>query len=310
MGAQKLELVVSTGGEPERLDIFLAKRLTEMSRSRIRKLIDEGHITVDGKAGKAGQPVKGGERISVLVPEAAPLLLAAQEIPLAIVFQDEYLAVINKPAGLVVHPGAGVADGTLVNALLYLFAGQLSGISGIARPGIVHRLDKDTSGLLVVAKEDKAHRHLSEQIRAKTARRVYLALLEGQLANESGVVSKPIARDRTHRKRMAIVETGRQATSHYEVLKRWPAYTLARIALETGRTHQIRVHMASIGHPVVGDIVYNKKRTGSLSARQKLGLSGHALHAAYLSFTHPVSQALLEFEAQVPEDFQHLLDRL
>ncbi len=296
--------------EPVRTDIYLASQLTEFSRSRIQKLIDAGLVKIHGVPVKASLKLHGGEQLTVTVPADAPCYLAAQEIPLQILYEDDQLAVINKPAGLVVHPGAGVADGTLVNALLFHLGERLSGISGVLRPGIVHRLDKDTSGVLVVAKDDRAHRALAAQIRDKTARRVYLALVEGSLPEDSGVIDKPLGRHPIKRKQMAIVACGKPAVSSYQVIKRWPSYTLLRVSLQTGRTHQIRVHMSSLGVPVVGDIVYNTKRTGSLAAREKLGLLGHALHASYLSFTHPSTGALLEFEAAIPKDFQNLLDSL
>ncbi len=306
---QRIELQVEPG-PPVRLDVYLCHHLPGFSRSRIQKLIEAGLVTVSARAAKASRQLGGGELLVISVPADEPPEVAAQDIPLEIIFQDDYLAVLNKPTGMVTHPGAGVSSGTLVNALLHHLGGRLSGISGVLRPGIVHRLDKDTSGLLVVAKEDRAHRHLAEQIRAKTARRVYLALVEGSLPRDKGTIDKPVGRHPTRRKEMAIVPTGRHAVTHYEVVRRWPAYTLVKAALETGRTHQIRVHMADLGCPVVGDIVYNRKRTGSPGARARLGLKGHALHAAYLSFTHPVTGSLLEFEARLPEDLQKLLESL
>jgi 23S rRNA pseudouridine1911/1915/1917 synthase len=293
-----------------RLDVFLSENLEGFTRSRLRKLIEQGLVKVSGEIAKAGMKLKGGEVISLVVPADVPATAEAQEIPLDIVFEDKYLAVINKPVGMVTHPGAGVSQGTLVNALLHHCRGELSGISGVLRPGIVHRLDKDTSGLLVVAKEDKTHQGLSEQIRDKTARRVYLAVLEGVMKSDGGIIDKPIGRHPVRRKEMAVVSTGRKAVSHFEVLRRSSKYTLVKVALETGRTHQIRVHMASLGFPVVGDIVYNRKQTGNEAARTKLGLKGHALHAVELSFTHPVTGRLLQFEAPVPPEFQRLIDTI
>jgi 23S rRNA pseudouridine1911/1915/1917 synthase len=211
---------------------------------------------------------------------------------------------------MVTHPGAGVSKGTLVNALLFHCGKSLSGISGVLRPGIVHRLDKDTSGLLVVAKNDRAHQALAQQIKRKDARRIYLAVLEGHLPKAEGVVDKPIGRHKTQRKLMAVSESGRVARTHFQLEKQWHKFCLIKAQLETGRTHQIRVHMSSLGAPVVGDIVYNRKSTGTIEARRRLGLSGHALHAAYLSFTHPTDGALLEFEAPLPFDLQRLLEQL
>jgi len=293
-----------------RLDLYLSLKLEGMSRSRLQKIIESGLVSLDGKPVKASYKLHGGEKLVVTIPEESPLALPAQEIDLEIVFEDRFLAVVNKPAGMITHPGSGVREGTLVNALLHHCQDSLSGISGVLRPGIVHRLDKDTSGLLVIAKEDRTHLGLSEQIRAKTAGRVYLALLEGAIREDSGTINKPVGRHPIHRQRMAVTESGRAAVSHFQVLRRWPAYSLVRVALETGRTHQIRVHMASLGLPVVGDIVYNHKHTGSLAARKRLGLTGQALHAAFLSFTHPITGSLLEFEAPLPGDFQTLVDGL
>jgi 23S rRNA pseudouridine1911/1915/1917 synthase len=236
--------------------------------------------------------------------------LQPEAIPLTIVHQDEHLAVIDKPAGMVTHPGAGKFTGTLVNALLHHMQGSLSGIQGVARPGIVHRLDKDTSGLLVIAKDDQTHRHLAEQIKKKEARRSYIALVEGSLKEDSMTIAKNIGRHPHKRKQMAVVEHGKSAVSRVTVLRRWHKYTLVQVELETGRTHQIRVHMASIGCPVVGDLVYNSKSTGTESARHKLGLNGHALHAFQLSFVHPITAVLLKFEAPLPDDFQHLITKL
>jgi 23S rRNA pseudouridine1911/1915/1917 synthase len=312
---RKLELLVPEDIDaPVRLDQYLTAELADqfedLSRSRIQKLIDEGRVTVDEKGGKAGARLRGGELISLLVPADVRLEIEAENIPLSVIYEDSDLIVINKPAGMVTHPGAGVHTGTLVNALLYHCGDSLSGISGVLRPGIVHRLDKDTSGLLVVAKNDRAHHSLANQIKHKHATRQYLALLEGTLPAAQGSVDKPIGRHPVERKKMAVVEGARQAKTHWEVIKHWHKFTLIRARLETGRTHQIRVHMSTLGAPVVGDIVYNRKTTGTVDARRRLALVGHALHAAYLSFTHPASEALLEFEAPLPPDFEALLQRL
>ena len=309
---EQIQFVVEGELEDEpRLDQYLSRRFGDtFSRSRIQKLIDDAKVLVKGRPGKASLRLSGGELIEITVPEPVELELKAQAIPINIVYEDESLLVIDKKAGLVVHPGAGVNEGTLVNALLAHCKGQLPGIGGTVRPGIVHRLDKDTSGLLVVAKTEAAQKSLSAQIAAREAKRVYLALLEGLPESDSGLVDKPIARHKSDRKKMAIDRDGRSAQTQFEVLRRWHKFCLIKATLKTGRTHQIRVHMASLNCPVVADIVYNKKSTGSEAARKKLGLKGHALHATYLSFRHPASGLLLEFESKLPEEFQDLIDSL
>lgn len=307
----KVEEQHAANGAP-RLDAFLSASFADrsLSRSRIQKLIDDGQVLVNGKLAKASLKLFGGELIELTLPESEPLSLKPEAIPLQIVFEDAHLIVINKECGQVVHPGAGVSEGTLVNALLAHCKDSLAGINGSLRPGIVHRLDKDTSGLLVVAKTDQAQLSLSEQISKRDAKRVYIALLEGQLPTDCGIVDKPIGRHKTDRIKMAIVEDGRNAQTHWEVISRTHKFTLIKASLKTGRTHQIRVHMASLNCPVVGDLVYNRKSTGNEAARKKLGLKGHALHAAYLSFRHPSSNELLEFEAEPPSEFQKLIESL
>ncbi|HMW91597.1 MAG TPA: RluA family pseudouridine synthase, partial [Candidatus Obscuribacter sp.] len=256
-----------------------------------------------------------GDLISLDLPDPVPLDAVAEEIPLAIVFEDENLLVINKPAGMVTHPGAGVNSGTLVNAVLHHARGSLSSIGGVVRPGIVHRLDKDTSGLIMVAKNDRAHQSLAAQLKVKSARRSYLALVEGSPGEESGTIDLPIGRHPKKRVLMTVVTPAmaveaRHAVTHYQVLEHFHKYALLACQLETGRTHQIRVHLSHLGLPIVGDLVYNQKTTGTLPARAKLGLKGQALHAHKLSFTHPVSGKLLEFEADLPADLKALIDRL
>jgi 23S rRNA pseudouridine1911/1915/1917 synthase len=310
---EKIEVVVADFQSDEkapRLDVYLVAHIPEISRSRVQKLIEDGCVLVDSKPVKMSHRLKPGEKIEIEMPPLQELDVAAENIPLAIVYEDQYLAVIDKPAGMVTHPGAGITGGTLVNALLYHMKGGLSGIGGTIRPGIVHRLDKETSGLLVVAKEDFSHRHLAEQIKTKTATRLYVALLAGNMPLESGTVDKPIGRHPTKRKQMGIVESGRHAVSHYQVIERFDKYTLVQVKLETGRTHQIRVHMASIGFPVVGDLVYNRGTTGNEAARAKLGLRRHALHSSQLTLIHPRNNCLLEFKAPLPEDFATALERL
>lgn len=309
------ELLLETEPEeeiklPARLDHFLLNKLPGFSRSRLQQLIEDKKILVDGKPFKPGQKVKGGEEISVAVAAPEPLALTAEDIPIDIVFEDEELVVVNKKAGMVTHPGAGVFTGTLVNALLSKIGPSLKGINGTLRPGIVHRLDKDTSGLLVVAKSERALHHLQAEIKERKALRAYFAIVEGIVGPESGTIDLPIGRHPTKRKEMWVVENGRRAVTHFQVVTRSSKYTLLKLTLETGRTHQIRVHTAFNGYPVVGDIVYNRKTTGTLPTRHKLGLLGHALHAAQLAFTHPVSGELLEFQTAVPKDMQALIDRL
>ncbi len=295
---------------PARLDHYLLTRLPGLSRSRIQQLIEEKKVLVNGKSLKPGQKLKGGEEVTVVIDAPEPLALLPEDIPVDIIFEDDELVVVNKKAGMITHPGAGVFTGTLVNALLNRIGSSLKGINGTLRPGIVHRLDKDTSGLLVVAKSEKALHHLQKEIKERKALRVYYAIVEGIVEQNTGTINLPIGRHPSKRKEMWVVDSGRPSVTHYQVLKRSSKYSLLKLTLETGRTHQIRVHASYSGFPVVGDIVYNRKTTGTLPARHKLGLSGHALHAAQLAFTHPITGELLEFQAPVPSDMQALIDKL
>ena len=286
----------------ERIDRFLAHQLTDLSRSRIQVLIDDGYVTVnDVICNNKKDLIKAGDRIKLTTPVATPLDLIAQEIPLDVLYEDEHLIVINKPAGLVVHPAAGHADGTLVNALL-AHCTELSGINGTQRPGIVHRLDKDTSGVIVVAKSDRAHQDLQAQIQAKTARREYLAIVRGVPKSDSGVIDAPIARHKSDRKKMAVVDDGRKAITHWQIRERLGHYTLVKFDLETGRTHQIRVHSAHMGWAIAGDPVY-----GHPNKEISQYIIGQALHAWRLTFTHPVSGELIQNIAPLPEGFEKLL---
>ena len=286
----------------ERIDRFLAHQLTDLSRSRIQVLIDDGYVTVnDVICDNKKDLIKAGDRIKLTTPVATPLDLIAQEIPLDVLYEDEHLIVINKPAGLVVHPAAGHADGTLVNALL-AHCTELSGINGTQRPGIVHRLDKDTSGVIVVAKSDRAHQDLQAQIQAKTARREYLAIVRGVPKSDSGVIDAPIARHKSDRKKMAVVDDGRKAITHWQIMERLGHYTLVKFDLETGRTHQIRVHSAHMGWAIAGDPVY-----GHPNKEISQYIIGQALHAWRLTFTHPVSGELIQNIAPLPEGFEKLL---
>lgn len=288
--------------KPERIDRFLAQHLTDLSRSRIQTLIDEGYVTVnDVLCNNKKDLIKAGDRIQLINPASTPLDLVAQEIPLDVLYEDEHLIVINKPAGLVVHPAVGHSDGTLVNALL-AHCKELSGINGTQRPGIVHRLDKDTSGVMVVAKSDRAHQDLQAQIQAKTARREYLGIVRGVPKSEYGTIEAAIARHHSDRKKMAVVENGRRAVTHWQIKERLGNYTLVKFDLETGRTHQIRVHSAYMGWAIAGDPVY-----GHPNKEVSQYLSGQALHAWRLTFTHPVSGELIENIAPLPESFEKLL---
>ena len=290
----------------ERLDVFLARMAIQgdpLSRSRIQKLITDGNVTVDGKPAKASLRLAAGAVVAVELPEPEATDIAPENIPLDILYEDEDVIVVNKARGMVVHPAAGVSRGTLVNALL-AHCKDLSGINGALRPGIVHRLDKDTSGVMIAAKNDAAHRSLAEQIQEKTAKRVYWAILTGNIREEEGVIHGAIGRNPKDRQKMAVVrENGKDATTNFRVLERFGAYTLAECRLMTGRTHQIRVHMAYIGHPVLGDPKYGAKKC-------PFSIEGQALHSKTLMFTHPRTGERMEFEAPLPEDMQMILDEL
>ena len=284
-----------------RLDTYLSKKL-DFSRAKVQKLIDEGSVTICGKEVKSKQLTAIGDEIQVIVPEPTEISVKAVNIPIDIVYQDNDLAVINKAQGLTVHQGSGTGDDTLVNALLY-HLDSLSGINGVIRPGIVHRIDKDTSGLLVVAKNDKAHLSLSKQIESKTCKRVYIALLEGNLKQDSGRIETFISRSTKNRTQMAVSSTGRKAITNFSVIERSGGYTLCEFSLETGRTHQIRVHAKHLGHPIVGDAVYGYKN-------QKFKLNGQLLHARKLSFIHPSLQKEVSFEADIPDYFISVLKKV
>ena len=285
-----------------RLDVFLSEN-SGLTRNHVQKLIAMGNVSVDGQViVKPSSPVKADSAVEITLPPEIPLNIPAQEIPLNIVYEDSDLAVINKPQGMTIHPANNIYEGTLVNALLYHIK-DLSGINGVLRPGIVHRLDKDTSGLLVIAKNDKAHVELQRQIQTKQCRRIYVALLEGVLKTDSGFVDKPIGRSASDRKKMDIVAGGRSALTYYTVLERFAHYTYAQFELKTGRTHQIRVHAKFLGHPVVGDKTYGY-------AKCRFNLDGQLLHAQTLSFTHPTTGQDLSFSAPLPEYFDKVLQTL
>ncbi len=300
-----LSLHVETN--PDRLDRYLADRLPNLSRSRIQKLIEQGQVQVNGKICDSKKAeLQVGDRIHLTIPDAEPLDLQAQDIPLDILYEDDQMLILNKPAGLVVHPAPGHADGTLVNAIL-AHCPDLKGIGGVQRPGIVHRLDKDTSGAIAIAKTDIAHQNLQAQFKAKTARRTYLAIVYGSPKTDSGTIDQPIGRHPVDRKKMAVVpeeKGGRRAVTHWRVQERLGNYTLMQFDLETGRTHQIRVHSAFIGHPVVGDPIYSAGRSLGVN------LSGQALHAWRLRLQHPLLGEWIEAIAPPPPDVVKLLQIL
>ncbi len=286
-----------------RLDAFVSG-VCDVSRSLAADIIDQGLVTVNGKKAKKSAKLSIGDEVSVEMPDLLEPEAIPQDIPLDIVYEDSDLLVVNKPKGMVVHPAPGNPDGTLVNALLHHCKGSLSGINGVLRPGIVHRIDKDTSGLLIVAKNDKAHNHLAEQIKEHSFTREYRAIVYGNVKNESGTVDAPIGRDPKNRQRMAVVYVNsKPAVTHYEVLKRYEGFTFMKFRLETGRTHQIRVHMASLGHPLAGDPVYGPKKVIT-------SLQGQCLHAGLIGFIHPTSGEYMEFSSEIPQYFTDFVKTL
>lgn len=287
----------------KRLDAYLADTLEELTRSAAANLIEAGAVLVDGKAAAKSYKVMGGETVEVTLPEPEPIDAAAQNIPLDVVYEDGDVIVVNKPSGMVVHPAPGHADGTLVNALLYHCGESLSGIGGALRPGIVHRIDRHTSGLIIAAKNDASHQSLTAQLSDHTLGRTYECIVTGNLRADSGTVDAPIARHPTDRKKMAVVQGGRNAVTHWEVIARYPGYTHVRCRLETGRTHQIRVHMAYLGHPILGDTVYGNKK-------EVPGLTGQCLHAVGLQFLHPRTGELVQLACPLPEEFTKMLRKI
>ena len=288
--------------KPIRVDVFAANE-TDISRSRIASLIESGNITVNDKSIKKNAKLQRGDRIKIILPDPEVYDIKAENIPLDILYEDDDLLVVNKPKGMVVHPAAGNFDGTLVNALMYHCTDSLSGINGVMRPGIVHRIDKNTSGLLMVAKNDASHISLAEQIKEHSFTREYIAVAYGNFKEDSGTVNAPIDRHPVNRKQMAIVKGGREAITHFEVLERLSGFTFLKLRLETGRTHQIRVHLASIGHPIAGDDVYGPKKVIT-------ELKGQCLHARKIGFIHPKTKEYMEFESDIPDYFNKFLLRL
>ena len=296
--------VVEKESDNIRIDRFISEHMDDISRSYIQKLIKDGLVTVNLKPVKASYKVKEGESVEISLPEPVSLDVEPQNIPLDILYEDNDVLLVNKPKDMVVHPSAGHMDGTLVNALLYHCKDSLSSINGVMRPGIVHRIDKDTTGVLIICKNDKAHNCIADQLKVHSITRRYHAIVWNNLREDQGVINAPIGRHPVDRKKMAINhKNGKEAVTHYKVLERFGKYTYVECELETGRTHQIRVHMASIGHPLLGDAVYGP-------AKQPFKTQGQVLHAKVFGFIHPTSGEYMEFETQLPEYFEEILEKL
>ena len=293
---------ISVDFEGERIDKYLSQIFNDKSRSYIQGLIEKGNILVNDKNIKSNYKLKTFDEVKVIMPEPIHLKVEPENIDLDILYEDKDLIVVNKPQGMVVHPAPGNYNGTLVNALLY-HCKDLSSINGVIRPGIVHRIDKDTTGVLVVAKNDEAHNFLSDQLRDHSMKREYYALVEGRIKEDEGTIDKPLARSKKDRLKIGIVEGGRRAVTHYKVLERYKSTTLVKCVLETGRTHQIRVHMSSIGHPLVGDPLYGFKKS-------KYRQDGQMLHAKILGFIHPRTKEYMEFSSELPKHFENMLEKL
>ncbi len=301
---QKLTFQVDVVSEGMRIDLFLAGMLEEYTRSHLQRLVKEGAVLVNGKAAKSSSRLKEGDQVEVSLPDPKEAEIPAKPMDLSILYEDDDVILIDKPKGMVVHPAAGHSEDTLVNGLLYHCQGRLSGINGVLRPGIVHRIDKDTTGVLVVCKNDAAHNSLAEQLKEHSITRRYLAIVHGVIKEDEGTVDAPIGRNEKDRLKMAVNEkNGKRAVTHYRVLERFSGYTYIECRLETGRTHQIRVHMASIGHPLLGDTLYGPSKS-------PFALEGQTLHAAVLGFHHPTTGEYMEFTAPLPPYFSHLLEVL
>lgn len=297
------ELVVKDNNQKKRLDSYIVEELEDLSRTTVKRLIDEEKILVNGKKQKSSYKPEMRDVISIDMPEAREIKLEAQNIPVPVIYEDNDIIVVNKPKGMVVHPANGNPDGTLVNAILAMCKNSLSGIGGEIRPGIVHRLDKDTSGLLIVAKNDTAHIKMSKQIQDRKVTKKYIALVKGVIAENEATIDLPIARSTKDRKKMGVDPNGKNAITHFKVLKRYDKYTLLELKIDTGRTHQIRVHMSYIGHPIVGDSVYS-------NGKNEFDIEGQMLHARYLEFKHPITGEELKLEAPIPEYFESILKKL
>lgn len=301
---EQINFKITKDDEEKRIDTFLVSNLTDISRSRIQKLIEENQITVNDKNINKNYKLKKNDSIIIQIQQPKEIEILPENIPLDIIYEDNDVILVNKPQNMVVHPANGHYTHTLVNGLMYHRKDNLSGINGVMRPGIVHRIDKDTSGILIVAKNDKAHNSLSNQLKDHSMTRVYYAVVCGNLKNDKGTINAPIGRHPIDRKKMAVtLKNSKNAVTHYEVINRFKKYTLIRLKLETGRTHQIRVHMSHIGHPLLGDIVYGNQK-------QPFNLTGQTLHAKILGFLHPTTNKYMEFETPLPNYFEDILKKL
>lgn len=297
------KIIVQNNEKGVRLDSYITKKLNDLSRANVQRLIEDGNILVNSAKQKISYKVNSGDKIEITIPEPKKIDLKPQDIKVKIVYEDNDIIVVNKPKGLVVHPAVGNPDGTLVNAIMNICKDSLSGIGGEVRPGIVHRLDKDTTGLLIVAKNDKAHINLSEQIKNREVKKIYIALVRGNIPENEATINMPIGRSTKDRKKMAVVKNGKEAVTHFKVIDRFKNYTLLEIKIDTGRTHQIRVHMAEIGYPVVGDMVYS-------NGKNEFGVEGQMLHAKSLDFKHPITGKNMHLEAELPKYFKDIIDKL
>ena len=297
------EYIVSQEEKGKRLDTYIPSVDTDITRTSAQRLIEDGNILVNGKNAKVSYKIQENDKISVEIPEPKQIELKAQDIPIEIIYEDSDIIVVNKPKGMVVHPANGNPDGTLVNAIMAICKDSLSGIGGEIRPGIVHRIDKDTSGLLIVAKNDNAHVKMSEQIKNHEVKKTYIALVRGVFKENEATIDMPIGRSTSDRKKMAVNKNGKNAITHIKVLKRFDKYTLLQVNIETGRTHQIRVHLSHIGYPIVGDYTYS-------NGKNEFDVVGQCLHAQKLEFKHPITQKDMCLEAELPQYFKDILDKL